>query len=503
MSLRFLQDLLAADGPFIIGALGFVALVLWCFTNRRVDYTLAALGLYLGLLDGYVKLRSGSPLTTLLRDVLVVAIAGGALLRALNGRQRMPVPPLGGLVLAFAAVVFLGLFNPSAPPIAEGFGGIRQHLEFVPLFFLGYAYLRKVEQVEKLLLVLVVCASLGGIASFVQSTLTPEQFANWGPGYRERILGTGTFSGAARVTYEDGRVDAVRPFGLGSDLGAGAVAAALALPALIVLLLGPRGRIRLAAFPLSVGIALAVATSGTRAALVTVLITTLAFVLIAVTGRNAVRILIGAAVGSVLIYGVFQALGPDNSTTKRARTIAPSQALTTFQGERGTSVARFGRYVAEFPLGVGIGSSGPAASAIRSRTNVELRFDTETEWNFLVVEIGVAGLMAFAALNLSLFGLALTRIRRMADPVLRLRLAALAAPLFGLIAAGFAGPTTSSVPTAPYFWLVAGVLSYWLITAVRDPPPAVGSPASRGTPDSRHRVRRETTRPPAEPAGRR
>jgi hypothetical protein len=50
----------------------------------------------------------------------------------------------------------------------------------------------------------------------------------------------------------------------------------------------------------------------------------------------------------------------------------------------------------------------------------------------------------------------------MASGTQRLYLAALAAPLAGLIAQGFAGPTTASVPAAPYFWLVAGLLSYWL-----------------------------------------
>ena len=503
MSLALVEDVLAATGPVVIGAVCFGALVVWCFAHRRVDYTLAALGLYLGLLDGYLKLRTGSPLTTLLRDVLVVAIAAGVLLRALNSRQPLPIPPLGGLVLAFAAVVFIGLFNPSAPPLAVGFGGARQHLEFVPLFFLGYAFLRQGKQVEKLLLILVLCASLGGIVSYVQSTLTPQEFAAWGPGYSERILGTGGFAGAPRVSYEDGSIDAVRPFGLGSDLGAGAVAAALALPALIALLLGSRGRIRLVAIPLSIGIALAVATSGTRAALITVGVSTLAFALIAVSARSAARMLVGLAIGSLLVFGTFQLLGPDNSTTKRAQSIAPTKTLTTFQDERGVSVRRFGEYVSDYPLGVGVGSSGPAASAIRGRTRVERRFDTETEWNFLVVEVGIPGLLIFLVLNLSLIALALTRIRRLADPVLKLQLAAIAAPLFGLLVAGFAGPTTASVPPAPYFWLAAGVLSYWLVTAVRHASPVIARAASPSAPVRQSPHPAGMTRPSPQPAGKR
>ena len=98
------SDLLTV-GPAAAGAVVFLLVAAWCFSHRRVDQSLAVLGLYLGLLDGYLKLRIGSPIITLGRDVLVAAIAGGALLRSMNSQHPLPIPPLGGLVLAFAAVV--------------------------------------------------------------------------------------------------------------------------------------------------------------------------------------------------------------------------------------------------------------------------------------------------------------------------------------------------------------------------------------------------------------
>ncbi len=209
------QDVRAADrrgrmtgaftnvGPAMVAAVVFLLLVTWCFSHRRVDQSLAALGLYLGLLDGYLKLSTGSPVITLARDVLVAAIAGGALLRAMNSHKQLPLPPIGGLVLAFSAVAFIELFNPDAPDLIVGAAGVRQHLEFVPLFFLGFAFMRRESQVQKLLFILLLCAAAGGVVSYIQSTLTPEQFAQWGPGYSERILGTGAFAGAPRVAFGD------------------------------------------------------------------------------------------------------------------------------------------------------------------------------------------------------------------------------------------------------------------------------------------------------------
>lgn len=462
----------------------FLALAAWCFSHQRVDRTLLVLGLYLGLLDAYIKLRSGSPFATLGRDVLVAAIAGGALLRTLGAQQRLRLPPLGGFVLAFCAVVLIEVFNPNTAGALSTIAGLRQHLEFVPLFFLGYAFIREESQLRKLLFVLVLCAGVGGFVSYVQSTLSPEQFAGWGPGYRERIFGSGVFS--ARLAYGSGGAIAVRPFGLGADIGAGAVAAALALPALIALLMAARARLRPILLPLAIGIALAIATSGTRAGIVTALAAALAFGLIAAASRNAFRVVAGLAVAIMLVYGAFSFLGSDSSPIQRAKTISPDKALSTFSQQRGASVTTFGDYATRFPLGVGVGSSGPAATALNSDTLTAPSYNTETEWNFLVVEIGLVGLGIYLIINFRLLALALTRIRRIPVPEVRLYLAALAAPLFALLVAGFAGPTTTSVPPAPYFWFVAGVLSYWLIGARRDgrfdtpAEPRIKSPISRG-----------------------
>jgi hypothetical protein len=452
----------AGAGIIAVAATGFLLLVGWCFVHRRVDQAMAALGLYLGLLDGYVKLRTGSTTITLARDVIVLAIASGALLRAMRTDRRLALPPLGGLVIAFGIVVLVELASPTSRGITAGLAGVRQHLEFVPLFFLGYAFIRREAQIQKLLFIIVLCAAVGGVVSYIQSNLTPEQLAGWGPGYRERIVGTGVFFGAGRVAFGPNGAS-VRPFGLGSEAGAGAVMAALALPALMTLLISAKTRVRLALVPLSVGVGLAIATSGSRAALVTVFVTVVAFGLISAASKNALRAVVGLALCGTLVFVVFQHLGPDNAATRRAHSVAPSKAVGTFTTERGGSVTKFAGLAKAHPLGAGVGSSGPAAGFDHSAPVAG--FDSETEWNFLVVEVGLVGVGIYLLLNIKLMLLALTRIRHIGDAALRLKLAALAAPLFGLLVASFAGPTTATVPTAPYLWLVAGILSYWLMTA--------------------------------------
>jgi hypothetical protein len=458
----------AGAGPKAVGAAGFLLLVAWCFAHRRVDHTLAALGLYLGLLDGYIKLSTGSSAVTLARDVLVVAMAAGALVRTSRSGERLNLPPLGGLVIAFAVVVVVQLLNPDARNLAGGLAGVRQHLEFVPLFFLGSAYLRRESQIRTLLVLVVTCAAIGGVVSFVQSNLSPQELAAWGPGYAERVLGSGGFAGAGRTAIVNG-ASAVRPFGLGSDAGSGALFAAVALPSLIALLMAGPNRYRLLVAPLAVGLALALATSGSRNALVVAFVSLFAFGLIAARSRNALRAIVGLGVGTLLVYGGFHELSSDNPAATRTKSIVSTNALSTYQDERGASLGLFGGYVKDHPLGVGIGRSGPATGAFATEGGAP-GYNAETEWNFMVLETGVLGLGLYLLINLRLLDWTIRRIRNMQSATQRLYLAALAAPLAGLIAQGFAGPTTVSVPAAPYFWLVAGILSYWLAAKYRREP---------------------------------
>src|SRR5206468_6903234 len=134
------------------------------------------------------------------------------------------------------------------------------------------------------------------------------------------------------------------------------VAAALALPALIALLMVARTRMRLWLIPVAGGIGLAIATSGTRAALVTVGVSMLAFGAIAAASRNAGRVVAGLAVVALLIYAAFSYLGPSNSTARRAQSISPGKIISTFSAERGSSVSKFGDYASSYPLGLGVGS---------------------------------------------------------------------------------------------------------------------------------------------------
>ncbi len=99
--------------------------------------------------------------------------------------------------------------------------------------------------------------------------------------------------------------------------------------------------------------------------------------------------------------------------------------------------------------------------------------NAESQITFLIVELGIPGLVVMAALTLIVLGLVLARIRRTGSFEEVLLIGGLAAPLFSLAALWVVGTNTTSSPTAPYFWLATGALSFWLCTAVgRQPAPS-------------------------------
>ena len=439
----------------------------WMVLTPNYALTLAALLLYLGLADGVLKLLLDNDVATLGRDVLLYSIVCGALARLAIDKRQIKLPPLTGYVLAFVVVVLVQIFNPGTDGLTRGLAATRPHLEFVPLFFFGYLIMRDQRRLRWFLLLMCVIAAANGIVGLIQFNLTPGQLAAWGPGYAELINGTGDVAG--RTFYDSAtRAKFVRPFGLGADTGFGGYVGVLAIPALLALIgtANRRWAGRLGA-PLAIGIILAIVTAQTRSAVVAAVIAFLAFIGLALTRRRSGLVLLGAVSVIAVTVGLIWTLSEtDNSAAlDRYRSIAPANLIGTTTDSRGASLAILPSYLQKFPLGSGLGGVGPGRSLATTIVRDE-PLNGETQFNYLVVELGIAGLIAFGALHLRLLALS-GRIRRLRDPETRLLLAGCLAPVFGIASSWVSGPISSGPPAAPYFWFVAGVAAFWLLPSAR------------------------------------
>lgn len=451
--------------------LGSAAIVL-LMAIPRLEVTVAALALYLGLLDGPVKLLSANQAASGVRDALIAAVAVGALARIAARREPVRLPPLSGWVLAFVLLVLVEALNPNTHGALKIVGGFRQQLEWVPFFFFGYALMRSRARLRKLFVLLGVVALANGVVSAYQTTLTPAQLASWGPGYAERVNGTETLT--ARRYIGAGGEALVRPLGLGSDSGFGGGVGVIALPGALALLATGRRRERWLAAPLLLGAMLAVATGLGRLQVVGAVLAVVVFALLSLSaGRHASRPLAAllALIALALPFGLVLASAEGSGVFSRYASIAPSSVLSTSVKYKEQSLGLIPHYIANDPFGFGLATAGPATT-FGGKVHEELEghgVSAETEYNLIVDELGLPGLVLFVGLMLTLAALVLRGLPRVADPGARVELAAVFAPVFALAIMGLRGAFTDTAAGGPYLWLALGVAAYWL----------AGSPAAR------------------------
>ena len=154
--------------------------------------------------------------------------------------------------------------------------------------------------------------------------------------------------------------------------------------------------------------------------------------------------------------------GNDEDALFRYRSIAPGQIVQTTIDARAATTRDIPAYRVKFPVGAGIGSVGPAAGTIGGATKNTP--SAESQFLFLIAEVGIPGLVVFLAFYTHLLSIVVRRLRRLREREHQMLLAGLAAPLFAFVANWIVGVNTTSTPNAPYLWFGAGVLSYWLLT---------------------------------------
>ncbi|MGA2758543.1 MAG: hypothetical protein ABSF58_14445 [Solirubrobacteraceae bacterium] len=435
---------------------------IWMFLSDHYERTLPVLALYLGLLDGFLKLKTGSTLATLGRDVLLYAITAGALVRFTFTGRRLALPKLTPLVVVWVIICFAEVLNPVVPSISHALAGVRQHVEFVPLFFFGFAVMRTERRLMGLFGLLLLVAAVNGVVGLVQSNLSPAALAAWGAGYAKEVYGLGTLTGGGRTFVTASGVIHVRPPALGSDFGFGGVVAAMAIPgAMVLAAAGKRYRRYL---PLViVGVVLAVvglATSQARVAVVSAAVGVIFFLMLAATTRGGVAaIVIAALLGLVIYFGLTSVFQGVTSSSNRYSSIAPTKVISTTINYRSGTLSVIPTYLVDYPLGDGIGSTGPAGGSTVGGLDAS-SLNAESEPNFLIIEVGIPGLLTMFALMFSAIGMGV-RLRALADRRLQFALAAITAVLISFVASWIVGVDTANSPTSPFMWLAFGTLAYW------------------------------------------
>jgi hypothetical protein len=444
-----------------VAVVGFFALML----SSRYTVTLTLLALYLGLLDGPIKLEAASAVASGMRDVLILAIGLGMVARLVLRREPVSWPPLSEWIVAFVAFVLVEALNPDTGSVVKSLGGYRQQLEWVPFFFFGYLMIRNKQRFRQLFIILGVIALANGVVGAIQARMTPTQLAAWGPGYHEIVDG-GEGNGITGRTYSYEGTAHARPPALGSDAGFGGDVGTLALPGLMALLAAGRLRRRWPVLLLCLGAVLGIATAASRTSIVIGVVALMCFaVLSLLAGLRVGRPLAGLAVILVLAVGVGSALVAADG----AGIFARAESLTSVQKADETggsgkekSLSEIPTYLSAAPFGFGLGTAG-AVSGFGGHQRIELegqKVEGGSAYSLLMKELGLPGLLLWIGFTVSVFRLAVPRLRRVADLELRTYLVGVLATFLALTIQGLAGPTLA-VTVGAFLWFAPGVIAYW------------------------------------------
>ncbi len=449
----------------VLGLTGAIALARYA----RLEVSVAVLALYVGLIEGPLKLLVYSQAVSAVRDVLIGVVAIGALVRLRESGRGVRLPPLSGWVFLFVALVFVEAFNPNTQGVVKVIGGFRQQLEWVPFFFFGYALMRSRARFRKLFVILGVIALANGVVSTYQTRLSPSQLASWGPGYSELVHGSVTASGSGGITgrqYVSEGVAHVRPTGLGSEAGFGGGVGVLALTGALALLATSTRRRRWIGLVFCLGAILAVATALARLSAVGAVIAVVAFVMLSLSAGRRMSAPLGALamVGLLALpLGALLVSNLGSGVFSRYESIAPTKVVSTSTNYKEVSLSQVPHVIAAAPFGLGLGTAG-AASGFGGRSTVSLEghgFSAETQYNFVVDELGLPGLVLWSGLALMVIGLAVVGLPHVESVDVRILLAGMFAPFIAFTVMGFDGPVMAGAAFGSYFWFAMGTAAYW------------------------------------------
>ena len=426
--------------------------------------------IYLSI-EGLVKLVGNyHPIVHIGVDIVLWAIVGVWVAKAiLQRRTRLPRVPFFTVLVLHVVWVSLLVFSPYTASIFVGVASLKIHLSMIPLYFIGFLFASSADTPRRFIRALTVVWCFTFALTLVQYMGGPGSLFD--------------FSGPAlsRFAY----FHEWRPFGTTAIPGGEAVFALMALPFALYLVLSGRHRLRDPWIIATIVASLAVFfVSGVRQLFLGSFIMLLGMMgLQVMRGRGrafGVSVAL-AGLGAVTYIGVAEYVLPAAQVSLQDATGIPDlwrernpldRFQTLLQGEtyrsaRKGAIPLVWNRMKSAPLGVGLGRTGSAASALGSnltgdRFNAQLQKEFGFQDNFfaaMIVETGIPGTLLLTIMMIGL-GIQAVRLSRQAPT--------LEDSVFGALVAGYmlsifvmswgSQPLLAN-PTLAFFWFLGGMAS--------------------------------------------
>jgi hypothetical protein len=393
--------------------------------------------------EGFIKHKLGYALLTyVFKDFLMILLISAWLLKALAGRHgeyRRTVLDIP-LVL-FTAVCLIQIFNPNFENWVISIAGIKVHLIYMPLYYMGYYLLQDRPCLIRLIHLFSILAVIMGAYGIVQYLQGPEAVSSLGSSFAEIVR---------KDTWWAGSRHYFRPMSFAATGGLASSFNMIGFPFVALSAIFSRhiwGKVLGAVSLLILMVALVL--TGVRSSLLSLMATGL-LISIIFSRRMLVPlvlvILIGLAISINLGEGQIE-----------HRMASMSNPYKSFMTNRMRFITVVPELVSNYPAGIGLARTGAAAGALSKFYPEYERMTIDNYLTSMVFETSLLGAFFILLIFLIILYQGAVIIRGSSGEFRMVAIALYAVPLLIFIA-GFSGPTLTIAPHNIYFWLSVGLL---------------------------------------------
>jgi hypothetical protein len=445
----------------------FLAAIAAVATKDRV---LAVLILFCYLtVEGMLKLMSSyHPLVHIGTDIVLWSmVAAWAAIALASGRKRVPRVPFLTLLILHVTWVLLLVFSPYTASLFVGIASLKIHLSMIPLYFIGFMLAADASAPGRFLRVLTLFWTATFVFTLLQYAGGPDSMLDLGEAYRLR----------ASYFHE------WRPFGTTSLPGGQSVIALLALPFAMYLAFRAEHAWRDWRIIATIVASLAVFfVSGVRQVFLgslVIVVTMTGLQVMRGRGRAVTGLVAVGALGVATFIAVQQFIVPAARRSIQEATGVPEiwrdrdvvdrfgslLDPETYARVRAGGVRLIWNRITEAPLGVGLGRTGSAASALqdqleRDAFNKMLQDRFGFQDNFfaaMLVETGIPGTLMLTTILVGLGVLSVRLARRAATREDSAFGALVAGYILALLVMSWGSQPLLGNPTLAFFWFLGGM----------------------------------------------
>jgi len=413
---------------------------------------------------GLLKYKTGfNPIIHVTVDIMMGVICVGWFIR------RFFVPPvqktstpLAILIFIFAFICTIQVFHPNGYSYFASVAALKMHIFMIPLYFFGYHYLTSVRQIRQWIWTFAIIGIVMGSVSIYQFQMGPEVIKEEMPEYAY-MIDQNTWQDETGKSY-------FRPMSTTSNPGGASTWMQCLIPLMMAVCF-------MRTFSVGLRIILGLVFVFLIVTLSISLIRQMFMVTCGSVGlmlmlqlfhRRLSQHMMGLAVIALLLLGGINIAGQvagSSSSAIRGLVSLLSDPFNLYQMKRGSSMYVAYQMAQIYPLGIGLGRTGPAVAKFGAE--IQAHWDkygtsafnpSENYFQVLISETGLPGTITMLILTFAILWRGYKSYLRIEDNDLQWFSVASLSVLVSIFVVFFGGPALVTAPLNMFFWFLSGAL---------------------------------------------